>query len=570
MQLVKAMLKTLLILAGLAVFAVLILASILIISPKTTILGYSYVNNNTTTHNVPTNYLSDVGDAYDPNNYDTIVVNGGSADIVFSPYVDYGNAIYVEIDDQIKGFRKINETAETVNNDEDETNDIDYSKISVDISLSDGILTFNINEPTGLVLYGTSRVVVYLPEGALTDKEYVVDATNGDLSYDFITPYGFDFANRNDTTEYIAIKKLTADLTKGSLLIDDASILSASIPALIDETPLPGETTEDTTIRLATLLSEQTGLNITGNPKVIEINKALQGHINVDVTNSAIKFLANVTGDINVKAKNSSISATTIIGDLVYSGVSGYITATSIDGDYTIYTTLNCDTIIGRIDGSVYVGGEETGLGSVAIDEIIGDTTITTYRGNINIEKLYGVTIIETKYGNITIDEMYNQIDITTEYGTIDLTMALYITGTTPTDDYDIKIRGKDGDILVNNVKGFLDLAVLTEGTADVTVNFAKIAQSPADAELVKVNTIITQKGAVNISIKTNSNFTFSMSSQTNATLATILKTIADLVDLEYKTITNAVYNYSDDVIAANSFISIISSTGKITITLVD
>ena len=455
----------------------------------------------------------------------------------------------IAVNDKVKGFRNSEE-----------------NQIIVTPTIVDSKLIIEIVEPSGFLLFGSSSVTIYLSESALEEKTFVIDSGKGDIKFEFVTPFAFDVEARVESTQYITMRKLTADTDGGDIILEDAKIVSEISPFA----PLDEIDEEDPEV-----ISAQIGLVIGGSPKSVQADKLIIGNIYVELGTSSI-VLENVTGNIDVRASNSSVRADIVTGNVRYEGRSGYVDIDVLVGNYTLYSTLNCDTIIGEVTGAVYVSGEEEGFGKVEIGSI-GDTAIvTTNRGNIEVGSIYGEAVIETVYGDVDIANMYNNVDITTVYGEVSVIMATTIINEITSEeedtlDYDIKVEGKNGDIYVENIKGFVNINVVTGGDAMVTAKFLKVAQSPEAGENAVINSIVAQSGSVNIEIKRDLDFTISLNSNVNAVLATILKTNASLSEETYKTIVAAqyIYNEGGEATASLCLLDIQTGNGVIIIEMV-
>ncbi len=245
----------------------------------------------------------------------------------------------------------------------------------------------------------------------------------------------------------------------------------------------------------------------------IDVNVDLPTNVMIDVSSGYGKInLQNVGTSttalvlgFNEKIKNSNIQIGNVYGALDIKADGGLLRGGNVDGTFSANVS-SCDVYLGNVGKNVTFNSVDgllelnktsgkvtvnsTGNGRVKIAESASDIDITTRSGEIAVGSANGNVTAVSQYGNINISGANNQIT------------------------YNVKNR--DGNTVLDKVKGSVVFGITNQGRGSVTINYANTNATDINDGLFGENIVSTETGAVNITVNTNERFYFKKWSTNN------------------------------------------------------
>lgn len=385
MDFLKTIFKFILIVALVLVFAFAIMFGILFFFPKTQIFGFRYVAN----HEENSIIIADASVTkinLETNNYDVIVKPNSVKDVSNNPNLS------IVIKNDYTGFANKNNTGALVKNiTNNEYIDInEFKSPNLTYFKSGGEYTISIKEPTGMVSYGSSKIIVNVPEKA------------SGVEYNIVTNKGIISFSKNDinTTKVISSGDVNVAVNSsfGSFNLDNLNMNA------------------DSTLNIKNFL----------------------GRVNINSEKIANVKINSNSGNFTFK----NIGYEGVNGKLTVSGNNPYITVNKIYGGVDFKTTtglISCDELVG--DGII-----ETDNGIVRINKIYGGLSLKSSSGEVTIKQIgenassKKPVSIETKSSSVTL-------------GT-DTTPVYYLTSITGTTSKVKVTNLHDSDASINTTKG--------------------------------------------------------------------------------------------------------------------
>lgn len=436
MDLIKKMLKYLLILAIIAVLACSLIAGILFIFPSLSLFGLRYAANHK--QNIAEEVNSVITKVNIETNHYNIVIKPNSEKNEENPD---NTTLRVVINNDFTGYSKNGITNANIKKSVSE-NYLDAGKFD-SVSLAsfkvDGELTLALTEPEGLIAYGSSSVIVFLPENA-TGVEYNLKTNTGKISFE---------KNNFDESKTISTKNITLSVSsyKGSFNLDNADMQDGS----------------DLTIS-----------NYIGR---VEVNSERIGNVKINsnsgnFTFKQIGYEGFNGGDLTVEGNNPYIRVKgTVFGSVKYTNVvTGFVEIDTIKKDL-IYESKNGILRVNKTLGNVKTTNE---TGETTIKQIGSESSertsvdIKSISGVINLgteeTKIYFLANVTTETGRVNIKNLVeNNAVITTTKGSVDVSF-------TPNLKQNLTVTTVSGQVSLDNVSGKMDIK--TENSSKIYAKF--------------------------------------------------------------------------------------------------
>lgn len=441
MELIKNLLKYLIILLCLVVGAVSIMAGVLFLVPNARIFNFRYVaNHNSNVVNYANMNLTKVN--IETNNYDIVVMPNSLQG------VDTNSSFKLIIKNNYTGFaNNINQTLiEKLSGSEDKEylNIQDFKEANFSAFKNGTELTLKLIEPMGLVSYGSSKVIVYMPEN-LTGVEYNLATNKGDIIF---------AKNSNKSSQKISTSNITINVksAKGSFNLDNTKMENGSslfISNYIGKVNINSENIGNVIINSnsGNFTFKNIGydgfnggnLTISGNNPYVRVD-TVYGKVDFKTTTGFLQ-VKNIRDVLIAETQNGIIRIDKALGGLQISNNSGETTINQIGSDVL---SKKSTTIISK-SGTIKLGGDEQSAakGVYALDKI------TAQSSKVIVNNLYAETSeIETTKGSVLVN------------------FAL-------TDQAkDLKVYTVSGAITLNNVYGTIDAK--TQKSSKISANYAK------------------------------------------------------------------------------------------------
>lgn len=380
--------------------------------------------------------------------------------------------------------------------------------ISVDEETGVISATISIKNAEGIVSYGESFLLVYVPDAKEFKINLSVETVNGNVV--------IDGATQKDAAAKIALNSLSVKTVKGSMEVKQLGSIF-------------GVEQADSTTSNATLAGIY--LNTKGGNFVFSSVENLRV-----VSGETLKEIEEINEDFE-KDETSEFVAPEISGD-------GVIEIEAAAGDFIFKNIYSQMKVFGeqiRIEAadivvqgegfkfnapkgylkirSIFTQGNEeevanvinTEVINVDIQEITGYTNIKTTMGSIKINTINGSATLQSRNGNITVGEVVTgNMSAVTQFGNINIKgykQAAYfestkgdITATSLQEEgsiFQTEVKTNDGSVALNTIAGMLKLAIKGNGSAKV--NFIDLVQN-AD-NLVE---IVNARGKINLVVKSS------------------------------------------------------------------
>ena len=426
MELIKKMLKYLFILIIIAVLACSIMAGILFLFPNVSLFGFRFASGHKENVAIETNSV-----------IKKVNIETNHFDIIIKPNSDENKNssdnenLRVVINNDYTGYSKNglnNVQIKKVGTDEF----LDSSKfdnVSFAHFKNGDELTLVLNEPDGVISFGSSSVIVFLPENA-SGVEYNLKTNTGKISFE---------KNSYDETKVISTKNITLSVSSafGSFSLDNASMQDGS----------------DLTIS-----------NYIGR---VEINSEKIGNVKINsnsgnFTFKQIGYEGFDGGSLTVEGNNPYVRVTgTVFGSVTYTNVTtGFVEIGTIKGDL-IYESENGILRVNKILGSIETFNKS---GETTIKQI-GDGVVTPTSANIESEsgainlgtddsKIYYLSQVNTKTGKVVIKNLASSVsqNIQTTKGSVEIEFS------EDANQKDLKVSTESGSITLRKVYGNMNI----------------------------------------------------------------------------------------------------------------
>lgn len=471
---IKNIFKFLAIVLIIACLVVGLLVGIMFVFPSVELFGFRYVANhkeyglkmtesefsNITKINVETN------------NYDVVIVPNSNKDIASN------NVLRIVISNNYTGFANKNnkgvmllntKTNEMVNVTTFENNLIDSNLIKNGTEF-----TIKLGEPSGVVSYNNSKVLIAMPENA-SGVEYNIVTNKGKINF----AQSSENKSRNLLTSNITIKVNSAF---GSFNIDNAK------------------------------MSNDSTLNIENYLGKVDINSDKIANVNINSNSGNFTFknigFDGYNANLTVKGNNPYVTVNKIYGSVNFNTTTGYLKCTELLGDGIIETKNG----IVRIDKALNGISVKNESGETTIKQLGEDGASTksaefeSVKGAINLGTegagVYYLSRIKTTSGKVNIKNLYyNGAVIESTSGKVDVEFAK--NGV----QKDLTVTSNQGAITLTNVYGnitakttkskikasFVSMSSLSTFETD-NGEVELVLPTPTDSELEKYNLDLKNK----------------------------------------------------------------------------
>lgn len=432
MELIKNLIKYFLILLIIVVLAGALMAGVMFVFPSVSLFGFRYVSSHS-----EYGFISDVG-----NSITKINVETDNYDIIVRPYRSSKSEptttkICISVVSSLTGYSRngINETqVKKVGTEE-------YKSVSLLendpklIQNEDGTeFTIVLNEPTGVVAYGNSKVIISVPEVS-QNVQYNLKTNNGAISFE-----------KNSENEEQMISASNVDVTvssiRGSLNLNNLSMADGSdlfINNYIGRVKVDSTKLGNVTINSNSGNFEFAQIGYEGPSNVGKLTvKGNNPYVKVGTVYGAVNYGkdgAVTTGYLEIGTLKKEIIYNSINGILKIDKALSTIEATTESGEITIGQIGekgdNFQVDINSKSGKVTLGGENknvyclskvlTESGRVVVNnfsEENHDCEIETTSGSIEVtfEKSDAIKnlIAKTSSGAITLNNICGEVSATT------------------------------------------------------------------------------------------------------------------------------------------------------------
>lgn len=432
MDLIKKMLKYVFVLAIIMVVVCALICGILFIFPSLSLFGFRYASNHKQNIAIEAKTTESV-------NLLTVNVETNNYNIIIKPNCDESEKnpdnenLRVVINNNFTGFSNNGlNSVQIKNNQTGEFEDVSNfdSKNFINFK-NDGELNIVLKEPSGIISFGTSSVIIYLPENIENNVVYNLKTNSGKISFE---------KNSYDTTKVVSTGDITLSVAgaKGSFNLDNAAMADGS------------------------------NLNITNYIGRVEINSEKIGNvfINSNSGNFVFKQIGYEGfdgGNLTVVGNNPYVTVKgKVFGNVVFKNiVTGFADIDQINGEL-IYESENGILRVNKVLNNVTIINNS---GEITIKQI-GENNGTYLPVNItsnsakitlgtNETKIYSLTQIDTKTSKVVIKNLAfsgsNIPTISTTKGSVDVEFS---------DDENVKnltISTQSGAISLKNVYGKID-----------------------------------------------------------------------------------------------------------------
>lgn len=431
------------------VAAFVICIAIMYFSPRTSILGFEYVNYSKAENY---SYSTATGSSYA--NVKAIEVKTNRTDIYIYPN-NNSNKIEVKHNQGLSGFVKSINSNLTYNT--------EISTKSFEESLTNlKTLIIDINEPEGWITENNPYIVIYVPTN-LTVDTYNINSENGEVYYYSDREYEIDGEKENKTikcnnlylksggfsdiyihnTQNISNYYLTTD--KGDILFKDVETLSANNLKF---------TTNAGGFNLVNAKGTAT-LNLTGKFVVKSYAKRIGPYIRINKLNANMEVEAYngkyIIDTIGTQSSHKQVVMTMNKCNVNFGTVYAYVSILS-EGD-NVTNNVN----IKKLEHTANTNVIESGSGSIYIESLKGNASLDATSGNVTVKK---ATTSSSIYAYTTS----GSIDIKYEFSEVN--------------NYKTKLAvlTHRGGINLENVSCLLELEVLSNSSAKARIVFSFIA----------------------------------------------------------------------------------------------
>lgn len=411
MDILKTILKFALIVLTVVALAFAMICGILFFFPSTQIFGFRYVKNS----NENSIIIADASVTkinLETNNYDVVIKPNSVNNLANNP-----NLSVVVVNDYT-GFANNNNTGTLVKNiTNDEFVSIDeFKSPNLSYFKSGSEYTIILKEPTGVVSYGGSKIIVSVPENA-SGVEYNITTNKGAISF-----------SKSDinTTKVISSSdvNIAVNSASGSFNLDNLNMI------------------ENSTLNIKNFLGR------------VNINSEKIGNVKINSNSGNFTFknigYEGFDGKLTVEGNNPYVTVNKIFGGVEFKTTTGLLSCKEIVGDSIIET----DNGIIRIDKI---------LGGLSAKNTSGELTIKQIGENSSNKKLVN---IETKSSSVTLGTdtlpVYYLTSITGEKSNVKV-LNLYeknakISTTKGSIKVDFNNNGEQKDITVASTSGAIEL----------------------------------------------------------------------------------------------------------------
>lgn len=426
MELIKKMLKYLFILVIILVLACSLIAGILFFFPSVSLFGLRFASGHKENIAIETN--SSIKKVNVETNHFNIIVKPNSDENKDS--IDNEN-LRVVINNDYTGFSKNGlNTVQIKKVDTDEFLDASkFDNISLAHFKNGDELTIILNEPDGVISYGSSSVIVFLPENA-SGVEYNLKTNTGKISFE---------KNNFDETKVVSTKNITLSVSSafGSFSLDNASMQDGS----------------------DLIISNYIGR--------VEINSEKIGNVKIksnsgNFTFKQIGYEGFTGGNLTVEGNNPYVRVTgTVFGSVTYTNVTtGFVEIDTIK-QHLIYESKNGILRVNKILGSVNIYNEsgETTIKQIG-DDMATPTSVTIKgkSGAINLgmdnTKIYYLSRVETESGRVVIKNLASSVsqEIQTTKGSVEVEFS------EDENQKDLKVLTESGSVTLKKVYGKMNI----------------------------------------------------------------------------------------------------------------
>jgi len=461
MSLVKNLLKYFLILIVIIFCVAGLLTGIMFLFPNVNLFGFRFAANKDANGILLMNpEITEI--QVETNNYDIVIVPNSERDIATNV------RFRIVIENNFTGFTNAKYNDKTINNtmfENIETGEyIPVSEFKAN-NLSSFVkqtgestkYVVKLKEPTGLMSFGSSRVVIYMPENA-ENVVYNLKTNTGDITFEKSSINPAQALNTSDIT--IDVKSY-----KGSFNLDNAK------------------------------MAENSNLNIANYLGRVSINSEKIGNVLI-TSNSGNFTFKNIgyegfAGNLTVSGNNPYVRVNTIYGNVNFDATTGFLEAKQIKGD----SIINTENGIIRIDKAL--GGIETNnnSGETTIKQIgelnspSKSVNIVSKSGAINLggtaegQGVYYLEKISAESSKVVVNNMYSSFsEIETTKGSVTVNFA------TSEGTKNLKVTTNSGAITLKNIYGAIDAK--TGNSSKIYAEFSKLALGEASSFATDEGTI--------------------------------------------------------------------------------
>ncbi len=319
-------------------------------------------------------------------------------------------------------------------------------------------LNLILKEPTGLISYGSSKVVVYVPANA-EGVEYSIKTNTGKIYFD---------KNSNNSSKTLSTKNINLEVksSKGTFALDNVDMMAGS------------------------------NLTISNYIGRVEIKSINIQNVNINSNSGNFEF-DKISGNLTVEGNNPYIRANEVSGNVFYQNVvTGYVDIKQIGGEL-FYKSENGVLKVGKVLGTTTVENKsgETTINQIGEEGSDFSAKITTDSGFVTLgtdsTQIYTLTSVKTGKGKVVIKNLASSVkdEISTNSGRIEIDFV------NSASQKNLKATSSSGDIIVRNAYGNLDFE--TAGKAFIYAELLSVAQN---------NKFVAEKGGIELKLPAPTN----------------------------------------------------------------
>lgn len=571
MELIKKIIVSILVIAGIAIAGVIICAGVLIVFPDTKIFGISYMS---TTVNDPEQALvseiniSNLRTAKDGEKAEeitgyTIEIDAGNYDVELLVKDEGEEQIYTEFKSNVKGFVK-------------ELDSNKKAKLSYTNDDTNKKIKFTVEEPNGLFFVRDTVLTIKIPRSFLNKNIDIISTTNKGITY-------FGESGKEITVHNATVSCQSA---KGGVDLEYAQIsgdldIKNILGRINVKNEIKGKVTIDSTIGTYTFgkvnelvvvagddgrtnnpsitLSECNSVKWTSDSGSLKVTNCILDDIQVD-TDSANFDIARTIKKVDIAGKSSD----------VHIGQVG-----SFETDST--TVYNSFDWVNSPTSTMEVVTVDAGSGNITIDRSYCKLSLTTTKGKISVKNAMREVVAGTKTGSISVDfidtssTLNEELDENKKPTTAEGTLNQFINNNFITylaSENSIKsleINTESGVVIVNNIVNSVDIVAQS---SPITLNYKRVKNASNISTSSKAVTIKAPISDFKLVTKMDKNSSAKLEIEFGAL---VMNSYDDEIpdttrmnkyyDDEYKYLNVLVGNASN---STNDVITVTNTTGKI------
>ncbi len=324
-------------------------------------------------------------------------------------------------------------------------------------------LLFEVAEPDGGWLSkNNTKLTILYDNNVFANKNLLIETNTGVIELG------------NDIN--FATQKLTINSEKGAVTINKITAQND-----LEIAKSTGDITVNCDINQNVKIDINSGYGRINMQNAGAIDKAVVLGFDKPLNNVNVQF-GDVTGDLEIKANGGLVRGGNVSGSL------------NVD-------VKSCDIYLENINGvSNYLGVD--GIFKASKLNGVFDANITG-NGRVELGETNGKSTIKTNNGEIKIESAKADVDATSQGGNINITGA--------NNKINLYIKNRNGNTVLDKIKGTVNFAITDKGRGAVTVNYANEVGA-----IVGENVITTETGTIAINLNSADKFFYKKWSTNN------------------------------------------------------